>query len=202
MLVSEIKRNFKNAYDSFSFNFSNTQLNDLFARANEIYVDGLLNNFGKSLENEVDSQPFIKTSTLTPVSNSIATSSLPDYDRIFYVKPTYVVSGVTYSYPAKPITQAVRYSEFDQGTVRYPVYYLTDDTIVLEPSNTPTTVTILYGRGAYLIDFTVADYDVPITDKNMFGIIEVALRLCGASQREYNYQAAINNEANANKQQG
>ncbi len=201
MFVSEIKRRFKVAADEMSANWSNTQLNQIFSRAQVAYLDMLANNYGADLENEVDIQPYVKTAALTPVSNIIPISGLSEYDRVVYLKPTYVVNGITYSYPSKPLPQTNRYSVFSNGTYRYPRHYLIDDNIVLQPSDTPTAVDVVYLRGIYDIDFTIADYDVAITDKNVDGIIGVALRHIATSQREYD-QAAGAQQQNILDQQG
>lgn len=197
MLPSEIKTLFKTYFDVFSFNFSNTQLNSIFEKANYSYWDELGDQLGKDWKNVTDIEPLMKSFSLTPVSNEISTASISNYYRLMTIKPTYVVSGKTYSYPSKYLNETDKYSVLSQGTLRYPRHFFEADKIVLQPSNTPTSVTGTYLREPYEINF-VTNVDVPITKTNVLGIIGHALRQVGVSQREFDYaqQVELDNKMN------
>lgn len=198
MLPSEIKTLFKTYFDTFSFGYSNTQLNSIFEKANITYWDKLANQMGLDWQANTDLQPIIKEFEVYPASNRIPTSSITEFDRLGTVIPTYVVSGVTYTNPSKWLNEVNKYSVYSQGTVRNPRHYLIDAFIILQPSNTPTVVNGTYLRNPYPINF-VTNVDVPITDKNVQGIIEIALRNCGVSIREFDYanQVDLDNKRNA-----
>lgn len=201
MLVSEIKSKFKTYSDNFSFNFSNNQLNNIFAKAQNYYWDGLANKWGLDLQNAIDIAPISKRITITPSSNIIPYSSFPNYDRIGFVKPTYVIDGEEVSVPAKPIVENNKYSSLSSGTLRYPRYYLNDDGLVLEPSTTPTSLFCTYLREPYEIDFNSPTDDIPYTEMNVQGIIQVALNNIAVSQREYDQAGAIIQESQFNNNQ-
>ena len=198
MLPSEIKTLFKTYFDTFSFGCSSTQLNSIFEKANITYWDKLANQMGLDWQANTDLQPIIKEFQVYPASNRIPTSSITEFDRLGTVIPTYVVSGVTYTNPSKYLNEVNKYSVYSQGTVRNPRHYLIDAFIILQPSNTPTVVNGTYLRNPYPINF-VTNVDVPITDKNVQGIIEIALRNCGVSIREFDYanQVDLDNKRNA-----
>jgi|688.fasta_scaffold276180_2 hypothetical protein len=198
---AEIKVLFKTYFDAFSFNFSNAQLNSIFEKANHIYWDGLAAEWGSSLENSINIQPIVADITVTTFTgNKIALSSITNYDRLAYLKPTYVVNGVTYSFPAKPQNENNRFSPLSAGTLRNPRYRLIADYIVLSPNNTPTTVDITYLTAFPAIDFTTPAVDIPITAQNVQGILEEALRITGNMQREFDYANQITLESNVSKQ--
>ena len=201
MLVSEIKSRFKVYYDGMGFNFSNQQLNKIFAKAQSYYFEGLMNKYGENTKNLVDVAPLFKRLEVTPASNVIPYSSLPNYNRVSFVKPTYEVDGDTYSYPAKPLNENNKYSSLSNGTIKYPRYFLQDDGIVLEPSITPTKVFFTYFRTPLLIDFTITDYDIPeYSEENVQDIIMVALNNVAQSQREYPQQQSVVAESQFNNQ--
>lgn len=194
---AQIKQSFKVAYDAFSFNFSNNQLNEIFEKAQNIYWGALSDKWGVSLEGGIDLQPQVKEiNIVSPGVYSLPLNLIPDYNRIGFLKPTYVVDGVTYTNPAKPLPINNKYSVLSPGTVRYPRYYIIDDHIVLEPSINPTNVNVIYIKNYEPIDFNDADTDIPITERNVQGIIEQALRVCGTSQREFDYSNSITAENN------
>jgi len=201
MLVSEIKSKFKTYSDVMSFNFSNTQLNNIFAKAQEHYWDNLGKNWGTTLENSVDIAPIAKRKTLTPTGNLITYAQIDaNYEKIGFVKPTYVVDGETYSFPAKPIQENIKYSSLSNGTVRYPRFYLQDDGLVLEPSITPTSLFCTYLRVPYPIDFASPSDDIPYSEINVQGIIQIALNNVGVSQRDYEQAQAVILESQFNNQ--
>ena len=200
MLVSRIKAKFKVYSDEMSFNLKNSQLNEIIGKANLAYFESLASKWGVDAKNQIEIAPIVKTINLAnPSSNEIPYSSMPNYDRIGFVRPTYVENGVTYSFPAKPLPENLKYSPFSNGTVRYPRYWLKDDALVLEPSNTPTAFFATYLREPYTIDFTIADYDVPITDENVENILQIALQNMAVSQREFDMaqQVIVEKQFNA-----
>ena len=197
---AEIKATFKAAYDSFGFNFSNNQPNELFERAQNVYWGNLADKWGMSLEVNIDLQPQIKEANITPSSNEIDLSvEITDYNRLGYVKPRYVVNGKTYEWAAKPLPISNRYSVYSEGTYRYPRYYLIQDTVVLQPSATPTNVNVIYVKNYESIDFSTPLQDIPITERNVQGIVDQALRLAGTMQREFDYANQIAQEGNITK---
>ena len=197
MLPSEIKTLFKTYFDTFSFGYSNTQLNSIFEKANIVYWDQLANKMGLDWQENTDLQPIIKEFQVYPASSRFPTSSITEFYRLGTVVPTYVVSGQTYSNPSKYLNEVNKFSIYSQGTVRNPRHYFLDDYVVLQPSNTPTVVNGTYLRNPYPINF-VTDVDVPITSQNVQGIIEIALRNCGVSIREFDYanQVDLDNKRN------
>jgi len=196
-----IKTLFKTYFDAISFNFSNAQLNRIFEKAGHIYWDNLAAKWGSSLENSINIQPIVADITVTTFTNNkIALSDITNYDRIGYLKPTYVVDGVTYSFPAKPQNENNRFSPLSAGTVRNPRYRLIADYIVLSPDITPTTVDITYLTTFPAIDFDDPATDIPITAENVQGILEEALRVTGNMQREFDYANQIALESNISKQ--
>jgi hypothetical protein len=191
----QIKQSFKVAYDAFSFNFSNNQLNEIFERAQGIYWGALSDKWGVSLEGGIDLQPLVmEINVVSPGTYSLPLNLIPDYNRIGFLKTTYVVDGITYTFPAKPLPINNKYSMLSSGTVRYPRYYLIDDNIVLEPSINPTNVNIIYIKNYEFIDFNDFITEINITERNVQGIIEQALRICGTSQREFDYTNAVTTE--------
>lgn len=199
MLPSAIKTLFKTYFDTFSFGYSNTQLNSIFEKANIVYWDKLANQMGLDWQANTDLQPIIKEFQVYPASNRIPTSSITEFDRLGNVYPTYVVNGTTYNSKSKYLNEVNNCSVYSQGTVRNPRHYLIDAYIILQPSNTPTVVNGTYLRNPYPIDF-VTNVDVPITDKNVQGIIEIALRNCGVSIREFDYANQVDLDNNRNNQ--
>jgi hypothetical protein len=191
MLVSEIKSKFLVYSDTMSTNWTNTQLNQIFDKAQQAYWSSLSNKWGKDLQNLVDIAPISKTAIVTPASNIILYSSIANYERAGSVIPTYVVNGITYRYPSKIITENNKYSSLSEGTYLYPRHYFIDTGIVLEPSTTPTTVTINYLRSYFEIDFASPSTDIPYTDDNVQAIIQIALQNVGVSQREYEQAGSI-----------
>jgi hypothetical protein len=191
MLVSEIKSKFLVYSDTMSTNWTNTQLNQIFDKAQQAYWASLSNKWGQDLQNVVDISPITKTITITPTSNIILYSELPNYERLGRLLPTYVVNGKTYQYPSKPVTENNRYSIYSEGTYRYPRHYLIDSGIVLEPNTTPTSLTCTYLRSYYEIDFTAQTTDIPYTDDNVQAIIEIALQNVAVSQRDYEQAGSI-----------
>jgi hypothetical protein len=198
---AEIKAKFKVYMDEMSFNLKNSELNRLFERAQDAYWNSLANKWGTSLENSVDIAPIVKlVNTLAPASNTILYSDLPNYERIGFVKPTYVVNGATYSFPAKILTENQKYSPLNQGTLSYPRYYETDTGIVLQPSDTPTNVMCTYLREPYPIDFDSPSDVIPYTEANVQGIITIALQNSAVSQREGDQAGLTIQEAQFNNQ--
>lgn len=197
---AEIKTLFKTYFDAFSFNFRNNQLNNIFEKAQNIYWGKLSDKWGISLENEIDLQPIIEQYNVVTIANPLPLTSLPNYNRIGVLKPTFVVNGKTYSYPAKPLNANNRYSSLAQGTVRYPRYYLVADSIVIQPNLVPTAIYVEYLRDFYPIDFNDPLTDIPITQRNVQGILEEALRVTGNMQREFDYANQIANENIINNQ--
>jgi hypothetical protein len=192
---AQIKQSFKVAYDAFSFNFSNNQLNEIFEKAQNIYWGALSDKWGVSLEGGIDLQPQVmEINIVNPGAYSLPLSLIPDYNRIGFIKPTYVVNGTSYSYPAKPLPINNKYSMLSSGTVRYPRYYIIDDRIVLQPDINPTNVNVIYIKNYESIDFNDIVTDIPITERNVQGIVEQALRVCGTSQREYDYTNSVTAE--------
>ena len=192
MLVSEIKSRFKTYSDVLSYNFSTTQLNNIFAKAQSAYWDNLTNNWGSTLENSNDIAPIAKRVTITPASNVITFASIDaNFDRAGFIKPTYVVDGETYSFPAKFIPENFKYSSLSNGTIRYPKYYIQSDAIVLEPSVTPTSLFMTYLRLPYTIDFASPSTDIPYTEINVQAIIQIALNNVAVSQREYDQAGSV-----------
>jgi len=200
MLVSAIKSKFLVYSDTMSTNWTNTQLNRIFEKAQQAYWNSLANNWGASLENAIDIAPIYKTINITPTSNIILYTSFPNYERIGFIKPTYVVGGETYSFPSKPIAENNKYSPLSSGTVRYPRHYLTDTGIVLEPSNTPTSLFCTYLREFYPIDFASPTTDIPYSEDNVQAIIQIALQNVAVSQRDFDEAAAVVNQQQFNKQ--
>jgi hypothetical protein len=200
MLVSAIKSKFLVYSDTMSTNWTNTQLNRIFEKAQQAYWNSLANNWGASLENAIDIAPIYKTINITPTSNIILYTSFPNYERIGFIKPTYVVGGETYSFPSKPIAENNKYSPLSSGTVRYPRHYLTDTGIVLEPSNTPTSLFCTYLREFYTIDFASPTTDIPYSEDNVQAIIQIALQNVAVSQRDFDEAAAVVNQQQFNKQ--
>lgn len=200
MLVSAIKSKFLVYSDTMSTNWTNTQLNRIFEKAQQAYWNSLANNWGASLENAIDIAPISKTINITPTSNIILYTSFPNYERIGFIKPTYVVGGETYSFPSKPISENNKYSSLSSGTVRYPRHYLTDTGIVLEPSNTPTSLFCTYLREFYTIDFASPTTDIPYSEDNVQSIIQIALQNVAVSQREFDEAAAVVNQQQFNSQ--
>lgn len=191
MLPSEIKTNFKTYFDSFSFNFSNTQLNSIFEKANQAYWEELADRAGYDWKNITELEPLVESFSITPASNEILFSSInANYDRLMTIKPTFVVSGKTYSYYSKYLNEVDKYSILSQGSYRYPRHFIVAGKVVINPAVTPTACTGTYLRTPYPIDF-VTNADVPITPSNMMGIIAVALRNVGVSQREFDYAQQV-----------
>lgn len=197
---AEIKTLFKTYFDAFSFNFSNNQLNSIFEKAQNIYWGKLSDKWGISLENEIDLQPIIEQYNVVTIANPLPLTSLPNYNRIGVLKPTFVVNGKSYTFPAKPLNANNRYSPLAQGTVRYPRYYLVSDSIVIQPDLVPTAIYVEYLRDFYQIDFNDPLTDIPITQRNVQGILEEALRVTGNMQREFDYANQIANENIINNQ--
>ena len=192
MLVSEIKTLFKVASDVMSFNFSNTQLNAIFLKAQTIYFDNLSKTWGSSLENSIDIAPIAKRTTITPSSNVITYGSIDaNFDKIGFIRPTYTVSGETYSFPAKLVQENLKYSIYSEGTFRVPKYYLQDDAIVLQPDLTPTSLFLTYLRLPYTIDFASPSTNIPYTEVNVNAIIQIALNNVAVSQREFDEAQAV-----------
>jgi hypothetical protein len=191
MLVSEIKSKFLVYSDTMSTNWTNTQLNQIFDKAQQAYWASLSNKWGKDLQNLVDISPIAKVVTVTPASNIILYSSIPNYERAGSIVPTYSVNGVNYTHPSKPITENNKYSSLSEGTYRYPRHYFIDTGIVLEPSTTPTSVKISYLRSYFEIDFASPTTDIPYTDDNVQGIIQIALQNVAVSQREFDEASAV-----------
>lgn len=198
MLPSEIKTNFKTYFDSFSFNFSNTQLNSIFEKANQAYWEELASRAGYDWKNITELEPLVKSFSITPVSNEISFSSIDaNYDRLMTIKPTFVVSGKTYSYYSKYLNEVDKYSVLSQGSYRYPKHFIEAGKVVINPAVTPTACTGTYLRTPYPIDF-VTNVDVPITPSNMMGIIAIALRNVGVSQREFDYAQQVEGDNKLN----
>jgi len=200
MLVSDIKLKFKTYSDEMSFNLKNSELTQVFQKANLAYFESLANKWGSDMKNQIEIAPIVKSITITPVSNTVLYSLFPDYNRVGFLKPTYTVDGVDYTFPSKLITENQMYSPLNAGTVRYPRHYITDEGIVFEPSLTPTSLFAIYLRTPYDIDFTITDYDVPITDDNVQGIIQIALQNVAVSQREGDQAALTIQESQFNNQ--
>lgn len=194
MLVSEIKSRFKVYTDTMSFNFSTTQLNKIFAKAQTYYFERLMNEYGRDTQNTTDVSAIFKRITITPASNVILYSSLPDYNRLGELLATYVVGGKTYNSIAKPININNNYSPFSGGNFEYPRYYLQDDGIVLQPSTTPSSVFCTYFRAPYDIDFNNPNDDIPYSEENVQGIIMIAMNNVAQQQREYEQQGSVVNE--------
>lgn len=192
MLVSEIKSRFKTNSDVMGFSFSNTQLNNIFAKAQSAYWDNLSNAWGTTLESSNDIAPIAKRVTITPASNIITYASIDaNFDRAGFIKPTYVVNGETFSFPAKMLPENFKYSSLSNGTVRYPKYYFQDDAIVLEPSTTPTSLFMTYLRLPYTIDFASPATDIPYSEINIQSIIQIALNNVAVTQREYDQAGSV-----------
>jgi len=202
MLVSEIRSRFKTYADVMSFNYSTTQLNNIFAKAQKYYWDGLAKNWNSTLENSIDIAAIAKRITITPISNLVTYAQISaDYDMIGFVRPTYVVGAETHSFPAKVITENMKYSALSNGTTRHPKYYLQDDGLVLEPSTTPTSFFCTFLRKPYVIDFAIPATDIPYTEANVQGIIQVALNNIAVTQREYDQAQQAIVEAQFNTKQ-
>lgn len=199
--VAEIKAKFKTYVDNSTFNLKNSQLNRIFDKAQTFYWSSLANKWGTSLENSVDIAPIVKMlPNVVPSSNIILYSDLPNYSRIGFVKPTYVVNGETFSFPAKILTENQKYSIYNQGSVRYPRYFETDAGIVLEPSITPTSVMVTYLREFYPIDFDSPTDVINYNDDNIQGIIQIAMQNLAVSQREMEQAAGVIQETQFNNQ--
>jgi len=197
---ADIKAKFKVYSDQMSFNLKNSQLNKIFDKSQDAYWNSLAAKWNTTLENSIDIAPIAKRLTITPTSNVILYTQLPNYERIGFVKPTYIVNGETYSFPAKAISENQKYSSLNNGTYRYPRFYESDDGIVLEPSITPTSLFCTYLREFYPIDFDSPADIIPYTEANVQGIIQIALQNVAVSQRELDQAGAIIQENAFNKQ--
>lgn len=197
---ADIKAKFKVYFDNMSFNLKNGELNRVFEKAQDAYWNSLAKNWNTTLENSIDIAPIAKRLTITPTSNVILYTELPNYERIGFVKPTYTVDGETYSFPAKPVSENQKYSVLNNGTYRYPRFYESDNGIVLEPSTTPTSLFCTYLREFYPIDFDAPADVIPYTEANVQGIIMIALQNVGVSQRENDQAQALIQENAFNKQ--
>jgi hypothetical protein len=151
------------------------------------------------MQNDLELQPVTISLSLTPSTNEIPLTDLPEYNRIGYLLPTFSVSGTTYTFPAKELDVANKNSVFSKGTVRYPRFYYLKDSIVLMPTLTPTNVDVIYLKNPPVIDFTIADYDVDITDRNVYGICDAALKQLGVTEREFDFAAATQQNIINNK---
>lgn len=202
MFVSEIKRLYKVCCDGFSFNSNDQPLTDLFLKANTFYWNRLADRWNDTLDNSTEIAPIVVLlTTLAPISNTILYSDLPNYDRLGFLRPTYVVNGFTYSNPSKAIAENNKYSKLSTGTFQYPRHYFTDTGIVLQPDDTPTNVYTTYLRIPFVVDFTIPDYDVPINNINVFNTIGLALSNLGVSQREFDMFVQNNNLSTINNAQ-
>jgi len=198
MLPSEIKTNFKTYFDSFSFNFSNTQLNSIFEKANQAYWEELASRVDYDWKNVTEIEPIVQSFSITPTSNEIAFSDISaNYDRLMTIVPTFVVNGKTYTNPSKYLNEVDKSSVYSRGTYRYPKHFIQANKIVINPNTTPTACTGTYLRVPYPINF-VTNVDVPITSSNMMGIIAIALRNVGVSQREFDYAQQVEGDNKLN----
>jgi len=141
MLTSAIKTSFIVAADEMSSNWTNTQLNSIFLKAQTLYWDNLSKTWGTTLKNSIDIAPIAKRTTITPSSNVVTYASIDaDFDKPGFLRPTYTSGGETYSFPSKLITENLKYSSYATGTIRYPKHYLQADAIVFQPDDTPTSL--------------------------------------------------------------
>lgn len=198
---AEIKTLFKTYFDAFSFNFSANQLDAIFAKAELYYFDKMCDQYGLDSEIAGDLSTVINAFSFVPTSSTLDTSptstQLPDYYRILRIKPTYVVSGKTYSHTCKPVNAENRYSTWSVGNVKYPRYDQLQDIIRIEPvAETPTLVEGEYMINPPVISFQTADLTTPInlSSKNTQEILKLALIQVGVEQREFDYSATVAQE--------
>lgn len=187
--AATIKRRFVQAYDSFSFNLSANQMDDLFQRSTLFYFTKLLKEYGITGQNVEELGTLITSFDFVPASSSLDISStsteLPDFFGMILLQPTYATSS--FSYPCKLANPANNYSPWSSGSVLYPQYNIVGDTIVVDPATvTPTRVTGRYCVSPPVISFQTADLNTPInlTDKNADAIILIALFNEGVAQRD------------------
>lgn len=190
-----IKVLFKTYFDDSSFNFSNEQLNSIFAKASMVYWDKLIRNYGQDTENLQDLSTITKAYSFTPSASTFATSEFTTFYALGTLKPTY--TGVTSLFPAKPYNPENSFSPYSAGTTKYPKYeFLLNEIKIYPTANVPTNIAGTYFITPPVIDFTSGS-SIGLSEKNWQGIIQLALVQVGISQREFDYGATISQENNA-----
>jgi len=193
MLVSNIKSLFFTELDEFqAAYFDNPRLTDVFFDAQTQVYKGLMKQY--QLNNEITENliPLTKKEVINPGSNTVnlTTALSVPYGRLITIKPTYTVSGQTYSYVAEQLLAEERNSVYAQGTIRYPRYEQYSDSnseaiCKLYPS-TPVvnSVEVDFFRQPFTIDFDTPGDDIPYTNEVITTIVTKALEIAAAITRE------------------
>lgn len=212
MLVSEIKSRFLTLVDEFqAIYWSNTRLNNLFWNAQTVVYEDLMDEYQRTNSITEDLLPIVQNEVITPASNNINvdTELAQPYERLIIIKPTFTVSGTTYSYYAEPLLAEEKNSVYAQGTVRYPRYeQLTNSSsekIIRLMPLTPTaaSVDITYFKQPVTIDFASPATDIPYTDKVIEEIITKALQIGASLTREQGFfqtESVLLNQSKGNNQ--
>lgn len=200
----QIKERFYTFWDTMqSGTFSNSKLNNIFEKAQTQYLYNIMDKYGLNLAVENEATPYLVDFTDTPTNNTLDVSEtsagMPNFERLISIAFKFVKGGVTYYEYGRELRNEEKISPL-KGNVRYPKYDYTNDTIRIYPSNESCTEAKgMYFRGIFPIDVTSTTEDLPLTDKNVQGIINNALNLAAQITREDGYYNMSENEMRQNE---
>jgi hypothetical protein len=188
----EIKDRFFTFWDTLqSGTFSNTKLNYIFEKAQTQYLYNIMDGYGLNLAVENEATTYLINFTAVPTSNALNVAEgsvvMPNFERLIAMALKFVKGGVTYYEYSRELKDEEKISPL-KGNVRYPKYDYTNTTIRIYPENeTCLEAKGLYFREIFTIDVTSVVENLPLTDKNVQGIINNALNLAAQMTREDGY---------------
>jgi hypothetical protein len=184
--VTEIKKRIRILTDEYSSAYlSDSQFTTLWSKASYIYFGKLISKFQATRKVTEDLQPIMISTIANVTSYEIDLSSVSNYWKLINVKPTYTVSGKTYSKYARELKASERGAVFSQGSYMYPRYVFAADTLYLYPeTGTCSAALVEYFRKPYDLDFAVGANDVPYDLDIVDGIVYEFANQLALLQRE------------------
>jgi hypothetical protein len=168
--VTEIKKRIRILTDEYSSAYlSDSQFTTLWSKASYIFFGKLISKFQATRKVTEDLQPLITSANVSVTDYEIDLDSVSNYWKLINVKPTYTVSGKTYSKYARELKASERGAVFSQGSYMYPRYVFAASTLYLYPETGSCSTALLeFFIKPYELDFTdgadSAPYDLDIVD--------------------------------------
>lgn len=200
---AEIKSKFNNLWDVYSSGrFAAGKLNDFLEKAQVNYYYNLMRQYG--LDSEVDEQltPYLVDFVATPVDNMLditdISTDMPEFKREIALKFKFIKNGQLYYEYGKPLKDDLKSSPL-QGSILYPKYDFTSSNIRIYPlTESCLEASGLYFRNEFIIDVNDVVENIPLTLKNIQGILDEALNIAAQNTREDGYYKTSENELRQN----
>jgi hypothetical protein len=184
MTGAEIKRIFYSKYDEITGGILSPQrLNDQFNQSAIEYFEPLIRKYGETgaINDELRCL-FADVTVSAPSNYQILFTSLPNYQAVSSVRPSYTLNGQTYIKTATLMPINAMDNSYSNGKVYAPRYEVKGDYVQMYPQEgTVNSVEINYLRTTIPIDVEDAVTDLAYSEQSVMGIIDQMISIYAAS---------------------